>query len=283
MITYSNCSSPNSRFPRVAAVAVCLVARLPLTPALTNGQDRGQAAAAAPKPMQSLAPPLSVLVDPRIELLSLVFRVAGNPEYNQGRIASYNADVDRQFSKFRDHPAVALARELRQKSAVSYDAGMNLGILLTGIHQPSLTVPLGRTKLKVSWVCIGTGMRGGNRELNQTRMGKQKFEGLLRGAYEWGVRLFDLADLYGTHPYLVPALKGIPRDDYAIITKIWWRPAPRMARLSPRLPGATTYSPLSFTRRKARQLVCSSCTISCRSSRLGTSRNLTVSAPARRS
>jgi aryl-alcohol dehydrogenase-like predicted oxidoreductase len=88
---------------------------------------------------------------------------------------------------------------------------------------PYATVPLGRTNLEVSRVCIGTGMRGGNRESNQTRMGKEKFEALLRGSYERGVRLFDLADLYGTHPYLLPALKGIPRDDYAIITKIWWR------------------------------------------------------------
>jgi len=65
-------------------------------------------------------------------------------------------------------------------------------------------------------------MRGGNRQSNHTRMGKEKFEALLHGAYERGVRLFDLADLYGTHPYLIPALKGIPRDRYAIVTKIWF-------------------------------------------------------------
>ncbi len=87
---------------------------------------------------------------------------------------------------------------------------------------PYETVTLGKTNLKFSRVCLGTGMRGGNRESNQTRMGKDKFEALIRGSYERGVRLFDLADLYGTHPYLLPALKGVPRDNYAIITKIWW-------------------------------------------------------------
>jgi aryl-alcohol dehydrogenase-like predicted oxidoreductase len=55
-------------------------------------------------------------------------------------------------------------------------------------------------------------------------MGKENFEALLKGAYDRGVRVFDMADLYGTHPYLLPALKGIPRDDYAIISKIWFRP-----------------------------------------------------------
>src|SRR4030095_13503320 len=92
-----------------------------------------------------------------------------------------------------------------------------------GKFDPYEAVPLGNSKLKVSRVCLGTGMKGGNRESNQTRMGKEKFEGLIKGAYERGVRLFDLADLYGTHSYMLPALKGIPRADYGIITKIWFR------------------------------------------------------------
>src|ERR1051325_1034590 len=71
---------------------------------------------------------------------------------------------------------------------------------------------------------MGTGVHGGNRESNLTRMGKEKGEALLKDAYERGVRVFDLADLYGTHPFLLPALKGMPRANYAIISKIWWRP-----------------------------------------------------------
>ena len=88
---------------------------------------------------------------------------------------------------------------------------------------PYKKVPLGKTKIKVSRVGFGTGMRGGNRQSNQTRLGKEKFEGLLRAAYERGIRLFDVADLYGTHPYLASALKKMPRKDYVINTKIWWR------------------------------------------------------------
>src|SRR5437870_10416739 len=73
---------------------------------------------------------------------------------------------------------------------------------------PYETVPLGQTKLKLGRLCMGTGVKGGNRQSNQTRMGKEKFDALIKGAYERGVRVFDLADLYGTHPYLIPALKG---------------------------------------------------------------------------
>jgi aryl-alcohol dehydrogenase-like predicted oxidoreductase len=84
-------------------------------------------------------------------------------------------------------------------------------------------VALGKTKLNVSRICLGTGVRGGNRESNHTRMGKQKFEALIREAHDRGVRMFDLADLYGTHPYVIPALKGIERDQFQVATKIWFR------------------------------------------------------------
>src|SRR6476659_2667327 len=67
---------------------------------------------------------------------------------------------------------------------------------------PYETVPLGKTDLKMSRLCMGTGVRGGQRQSNQTRMGKEGFETLIRDAYERGVRVFDLADLYGTHPFL---------------------------------------------------------------------------------
>lgn len=88
---------------------------------------------------------------------------------------------------------------------------------------PYERVPLGKTKIKVSRVGFGTGMRGGNRQSNQTRLGEKKFEALLRASYERGVRLFDLADLYGTHPYVTRALRKMPRKDYVISSKIWWR------------------------------------------------------------
>jgi len=88
---------------------------------------------------------------------------------------------------------------------------------------PYERVPLGKTKIKVSRVGFGTGMRGGGRQSNQTRLGKEKFEGLLKTAYERGIRLFDAADLYGTHPYLASAMSKMPREKYVINTKIWWQ------------------------------------------------------------
>ncbi len=88
-------------------------------------------------------------------------------------------------------------------------------------------VSLGNTGLKVSRVGFGTGMRGGHHESNQTRLGKENFERLLRQAYDLGCRLFDCADMYGSHPYIIPGLKGIPRENYTIVTKLMiWDPPP---------------------------------------------------------
>lgn len=83
-------------------------------------------------------------------------------------------------------------------------------------------VALGKSGLTVSRLSLGTGMRGGKRESNHTRMGLDKFTALVRGAQERGATLFDLADLYGTHQFFAQAMAGVPRADYSIVTKIWW-------------------------------------------------------------
>jgi aryl-alcohol dehydrogenase-like predicted oxidoreductase len=106
-------------------------------------------------------------------------------------------------------------------------AGMPLAKALESrpaFFDPYETVSLGQTKIKMSRFCNGTGMSGNMRQSNHTRMGKEKLEALLHGGYERGIRTFDLADLYGTHPYLLPALKEIPRDKITIITKVWPHP-----------------------------------------------------------
>lgn len=91
------------------------------------------------------------------------------------------------------------------------------------MFDPYDLVPLGKTKIEVSRVGFGTGMRGGGRQSNHTRMGKEKFDALAGRCYQRGIRLFDVADLYGTHPFLAGALKKMRRKEYAISSKIWWR------------------------------------------------------------
>lgn len=121
-------------------------------------------------------------------------------------------------------------REFLTRSALGV-GGVLLGANLLAEAKPKKKsfdpfekVRLGKTKVKFSRVVLGTGMRGGNRQSNHTRMGKENFEHLIRESHDRGVDTFDLADLYGTHPYVIPALKGIRRHKFNVITKIWFRP-----------------------------------------------------------
>ncbi len=119
-------------------------------------------------------------------------------------------------------------REFIKKSAIGVGGVLvsaHLGMAETApqkFHDPYAMVPLGKTGLKFSRLCMGTGTHGSNRESNQTRKGRSAFLKLLRAAHERGVRTYDLADLYGSHTYVPETLDGLSRDSYTLITKIWW-------------------------------------------------------------
>jgi aryl-alcohol dehydrogenase-like predicted oxidoreductase len=84
---------------------------------------------------------------------------------------------------------------------------------------PSQIVRLGNSGLKSTLLGMGTGYSGYNRSSNITRAGVA--ESLIRQAYEKGIRFFDCADSYGTHPFTAAALKGVPRESYTLSSKIW--------------------------------------------------------------
>ena len=88
---------------------------------------------------------------------------------------------------------------------------------------PPPRVTLGATGVETTRLAQGTGVSGGNRQSNQTRMGFEGLVKLFHHAYDRGIRFFDLADLYGTHLYFREALRTIDRDEVAILTKVWWR------------------------------------------------------------
>jgi 1-deoxyxylulose-5-phosphate synthase len=82
-------------------------------------------------------------------------------------------------------------------------------------------VTLGRTGVTTSFLAFGTGMNGGNRSSDLTRLGQAEFTRILRRGLDEGVRFLDMADLYGTHPLVREAVRGVPRDRYTLLTKIW--------------------------------------------------------------
>jgi predicted aldo/keto reductase-like oxidoreductase len=87
---------------------------------------------------------------------------------------------------------------------------------------PFQVITLGQSGLKSTFLGMGTGFSGYNRSSNITRAGVA--ETIIRQAYEKGIRFFDCADSYGTHPFAAAALKGVPRESYTLSSKMWVGP-----------------------------------------------------------
>ena len=81
-------------------------------------------------------------------------------------------------------------------------------------------VVLGNTGIRTSRLAMGTGTIGYGGASNQTRLGSSPFTRmLLDGYHENGLRFYDTADSYGSHPYVAAAIKQLPRDKVTVLTK----------------------------------------------------------------
>jgi predicted aldo/keto reductase-like oxidoreductase len=84
-------------------------------------------------------------------------------------------------------------------------------------------VPLGRTGIKVSRLAQGTGYDGYNHSSAHTRQGKEAFDRLLRHSLDQGVTFLDMADLYGSHSFVKEVIRGLPREKFVLLSKVWPR------------------------------------------------------------
>jgi hypothetical protein len=84
---------------------------------------------------------LKVTIDPRVELMGVIFHLAGNPEYNNCKSKSYIRNLNGHFAGHRDHPAVKMAQKLRKTRGVSFDAVMGLAVHIRDINSCSEIVP----------------------------------------------------------------------------------------------------------------------------------------------
>lgn len=69
-----------------------------------------------------------VRVDHRVELFSIIFRLAGAKEFSGSPVSSYATAVDEHFNRFADHPAVTLAKQLRATDGISFNAVPELAV-----------------------------------------------------------------------------------------------------------------------------------------------------------
>jgi 1-deoxyxylulose-5-phosphate synthase len=96
-------------------------------------------------------------------------------------------------------------------------------IPLPGKYNATDTVVLGQTGIHTSRLAMGTGTVGSGHHSHQTALGIQGLADLLLQGYDHGLRFFDSADSYGSHPHVAEALKHVPRDKVTVLTKSWAR------------------------------------------------------------
>ncbi|HEV1994770.1 MAG TPA: aldo/keto reductase [Candidatus Acidoferrum sp.] len=85
------------------------------------------------------------------------------------------------------------------------------------------TVTLGKTGIQTSRLAMGTGTVGSGHHSHQTALGVKGLSDLLLNGYDHGLRFFDAADSYGSHPHVAEALMHVPRDKVTVLTKTWAR------------------------------------------------------------
>ena len=90
----------------------------------------------------------------------------------------------------------------------------------TPIRRATDVIELGPAKIKVSRMAVGTGTYGAGHSSNQVRsLGVDGVADMLSAAYDKGILFWDTADAYGTHDSIKIALKKVPREKVAIMTK----------------------------------------------------------------
>jgi 1-deoxyxylulose-5-phosphate synthase len=78
-------------------------------------------------------------------------------------------------------------------------------------------VTLGKTGIKLSRLGFGCGTVSGS---VQRSLGHEKFNELVRYAYDQGITYFDTSDTYQTHTWVREAIKGLPREKLYIQSKM---------------------------------------------------------------
>jgi hypothetical protein len=90
-------------------------------------------------------------VDTRVELLSIVFRLAGAKEYNSTDNAGYVEKIHNHFDRFKDHNLIKYAQQIRESDGIGYDAVMFYAINIDSLSTIQPIVPFSKGSPDKRW------------------------------------------------------------------------------------------------------------------------------------
>lgn len=150
----------NPRLPPTATGRGVVAGWLGLAPVLLAvwwGPDRLPPESGAGRADQALAAgqdpgPITVRVDPRVELFATLFRMGGRDEYHLTQAHRWGEAVDAAFAPFEDHPAVVMTRRLAGRYGVGFFVPMNLAVHLGDLPELEERTPLdASTSIHRTW------------------------------------------------------------------------------------------------------------------------------------
>jgi hypothetical protein len=71
------------------------------------------------------------VVDERVELLSIVVRMAGFQVYNDSSLMPYVKAFHQHFDRYQQHPVILLARQIRDSMGLGFDGVMSMAVHLS--------------------------------------------------------------------------------------------------------------------------------------------------------
>jgi predicted aldo/keto reductase-like oxidoreductase len=112
-----------------------------------------------------------------------------------------------------------LSRRDFLKTSIAASAAASVGTLPLQASPSKATskITLGKSGIEVTRLAFGTGTNSG---AVQAALGQQEFTRLVHYAYDRGIRFFETAEAYQTPAMLGEALKGIPRENYQLMSKV---------------------------------------------------------------
>jgi aryl-alcohol dehydrogenase-like predicted oxidoreductase len=112
----------------------------------------------------------------------------------------------------------AISRRNFLKAGVAAGALAGVSTLHAERQTAASLVTLGKSDVKVSRLALGTGSFSGR---IQQEIGQEGLTRLVHHAYDRGIRFFETAESYGqSQQMLGVALKGIPRENYVLMSKV---------------------------------------------------------------
>jgi hypothetical protein len=90
-------------------------------------------------------------VDKRVEMLSIIFRLAGNPEYNMKFAKHYISDIHAYFDTYKNDPVVNFAKELSAEKNMGFSKVMFLAVHLQYSNNGFSLIKESESNLKGKW------------------------------------------------------------------------------------------------------------------------------------